>query len=335
MTTRRLLAAFALTAVLGAGAACVSAESESNPAVRADGSVDLSKVTLRVGDQKGTGAQALLRSAGELDKVPYKITWSQFTSGPPLLESANAGAVDIGGVGNAPPVFAAAAQSKIKIVSAYKAGLSGQAVVVPKGSAIKSPAELRGKKIAVAKGSSSHYHLLTVLTKAGVDFSEIQAQYLQPADALAALSTGRVDAWAIWDPYTAQAEQKEGARILVDGKGYLPGDSVFVAGDKALEDKARAAALRDFVARIRRAHTWVNSHPEEWARAYAQLTGLPYEVTLAAVKRDPYTDHPIDAATIAGEQQVADAFADAKLIPGEVKMADFIDTRFNDLHGSS
>jgi sulfonate transport system substrate-binding protein len=329
MISRRLFVALALTAV--AGTACGSGEAASNPAVRSDGSIDLSKVTLRVGDQKGTGAQALLKSAGELRNVPYKITWSQFTSGPPMLESINAGAVDVGGVGNAPPVFAAAAGSEIKIVAAYRAGLSGQAIAVPPGSAIKSQAELRGKKIAVAKGSSAHYHLLTVLTKAGLGLTDVQPQYLQPADALAALSTGRVDAWAIWDPYTAQAERQENARILVDGNGYLPGDSFIVAGEKALDDKARTAALRDFVGRIQRAHKWVNKHPEEWARAYAQLTGLPYEVTLVAVKRDPYVDHPIDAKVIAGEQQVADAFSAAKLIPGKVKMSDFIDSRFNDL----
>lgn len=330
---RRAALAFALTAALVAAgtAACGSGTSARDQAIRADGSVDLSKVTLRVGDQKGTGAQALLESAGELKNVPYKIAWPQFTSGPPLLESINAGAVDIGGVGNAPPVFAAAAGSRIKIVSSYRAGLSGQAIVVPKDSAIKSPADLRGKKIAVAKGSSAHYHLLTVLTKAGVGFSDIQAQYLQPADALAALSTDRVDAWAIWDPYTAQAQRQGGARILVDGNGYVQGDAFFVAGEKALADKAKAAALRDFVARIQRAHAWVNTHQRPWATAYARLTGLPYDVTLAAVQRDPYTDHPIDASVVGGEQQVADAFAAAKLIPGKVDMADFVDDRFNDI----
>jgi sulfonate transport system substrate-binding protein len=329
----RLLTALGLAAALVT--ACGSAESAGDPAVRADGSIDLTKVTLRVGDQKGTAAQALLQSAGALKNVPYKITWSQYTSGPPMLEAVNAGAVDVGGVGNAPPVFAAAAGSKIKIVESYRAGLSGQAILVPKGSAIKSPAELRGKKIAVAKGSSAHYHLLTVLTKAGLAFSDVQPQYLQPADALAALATHRIDAWAIWDPYTAQAEETEGARILVDGNGYLAGDSFIVAGDRALEDKGRAAALRDFVGRIQRAHAWVNTHPAPWARAYAQLTGLPYEVTLTAVKRDPYRDHPINAATIAGEQRVADAFAAAKLIPGKVEMTAFIDSRFNDLHANS
>lgn len=330
MTSRRLLAAaLAVTAALLT--ACGGGDSAPD-AVRADGSVDLSKVTLRIGDQKGTGTQALLEAAGELKDIPYKIEWSQYTSGPPMLEAINAGAVDIGGVGNAPPVFAAAAGSKIKIVSAYRVGTSGQGIVVPKDSSLQSPNDLRGKKIAVAKGSSAHHHLLSVLTKAGLTFADIEPQYLQPADALAALTTGRVDAWAIWDPFTAQAQKQADARILVDGKGYVQGDAFYVAGDKALGNTASAAALRDLLDRIKRAHTWVNGNTEPWARTFAQLTGLPYEVALLSVSREPYVDHPLDDATIAAEQRVADGFADAGLIPKRVTITDFVDTRFNDLY---
>ncbi|WP_378731025.1 ABC transporter substrate-binding protein [Nocardia brasiliensis] len=330
MKAGRLLLATALALVATIGTACGSDKSD-DAAVRADGSIDLSQVTVRAGDQKGTGLQALLTAAGELATTPYKITWSQYQSGPPMLEAINAGAVDLGGVGNAPPVFAAAAKSAIKIVSAYQAGKAGQGIVVPKESPLRTPEELRGKKIAVAKGSSAHAHLLAVLSKAGITWDEIEPQYLQPPDALAALSTGRVDAWAIWDPYTAQAEQQSNARILVDGNGYVTGDAFYVAGAKALGNKATAAALRDLLARIARAHAWVNEHPEQWAKTYAELTGLPYDVILAVVERGPYHDHQLDAATIAAEQGVADAFADAGLIPRKVTISDYTDTRFNDL----
>ncbi|WP_280332784.1 ABC transporter substrate-binding protein [Nocardia wallacei] len=328
MISRRLFAALALTALVAT--ACGTDDGE-DAAVRADGSVDFSQVTLRLGDQKGTGLQALLESAGELKSVPYRIEWSQYTSGPPMLEAINSGAVDFGGVGNSPPIFAAAAKSAVKIVSAYRAGTAGQAVLVPKDSPLRAPADLKGKKVAVAKGSSSHHHLLTVLDKNGLSFDDIQPQYLQPADALAALSTGRVDAWAIWDPYTAQGQSQTGARILVDGTGYVNGDAFFIAGNKALESKSRTEAIRDLLGRIQRAHAWADQHPEQWAQTWGQLTGLPTEVTLVAAKRDPYEDHPLDAATIDAEQLVADAFTEAKLIPNKVRVADFVDTRFNDL----
>ncbi|WP_227984971.1 ABC transporter substrate-binding protein [Nocardia spumae] len=329
MIPRRLLLAVAVVAVVAT--ACGSSDSD-DAAVRPDGSVDLSQVTLRIGDQKGTGLQALLDAAGELRSAPYKIEWSQYTSGPPMLEAINSGAVDFGSVGNSPPVFAAAAGSDIKIVSAYRSGTAGQAILVPKDSPLRAPADLRGRKIAVTKGSSAHHHLLTVLDRNGLSFKDIQPQYLQPADALAALSSGKVDAWAIWDPYTALGQIQEKARILADGNGYINGDSFTVAGTKALASTSRTAAIRDVLARLQRAHEWADQHTDQWAQTFARISGIPLDVSTLAASRDPYRDHSLDTSAIQGEQQVADAFAEAGLIPKKLTMTDFIDTRFNDLY---
>ncbi|GLW12218.1 ABC transporter substrate-binding protein [Microtetraspora sp. NBRC 13810] len=327
MRSRRITA---LVAALILTVSACGGETGGSEAVRADGSVDLGKVTLRIGDQKGTGLQALLKAAGQLDGLPYKVTWSQFTSGPPILEAINAGSLDFGAVGNAPPVFAAAAKSKITIVGVAEKGLGGQAIVVPPGSPIKTPADLRGKAIAVAKGSSANFHLLAVLSKEGLTFADIKPQYLQPPDALAAFSSGKIDAWAIWDPYTAQAESQAKARILVDGEGYANGFEFQITGQEALADKAKAEALGDYVSRIRKAHTWANSHPDEWAKVFSELSGLPEPVVAAAVRRGGFTDLPLDDQVIAREQQVADAFSQAKLIPGTVRIADIVDRRYND-----
>ncbi|WP_406315673.1 ABC transporter substrate-binding protein [Streptosporangium sp. NBC_01639] len=314
--------------LLAATAACGGA-GEADDAVHADGSADLSQVTLHVGDQKGTGLQALLTAAGQLDGLPYKVSWAQFTSGPPILEAINAGSVDFGAVGNAPPVFAAAAGSKISIVGVAEKGIGGQAVLVPPDSPIKIPADLRGKRVAVAKGSSANFHLLAVLRKAGLSFADIQPQYLQPPDALAAFSEGKIDAWAIWDPYTAQAEAQTKARILVDGDGYVNGFEFQIAGKDALADTARSAALGDWVARIRRAHSWANDHSDEWAKVYSRLTGLDPAVVGVSVKRSSYKDLKLAGDVVTREQLVADAFNEAKLVPVPVTIADIIDTRFD------
>ncbi|TDD79704.1 ABC transporter substrate-binding protein [Actinomadura rubrisoli] len=319
------LAATALAAACGGGG-----DDARNAAIGADGRIDLSKVTLKIGDQKG-GQHALLGAAGELDGVAYRTEWKQFTSGPPLLEAVNAGAVDFGAVGNTPPVFAAAARSKIKIVAAADIGLTGQAVLVPKDSPIRTPADLKGKRIAAAKGSSAHYHLLTVLRKAGLTFKDIQPQYLAPPDALAAFSTGKLDAWVIWDPYTAQGEAQAGGRILVDGTGYTTGYNIIVASGRTLKDKAKEAALRDYLARQRRALVWATTHVKEWAAVWAKDTGLPVAVAEVAARRRAATLIKLDGRFVQNEQQVADAFQGQGLIPGKVTMADFVDTRFNDL----
>jgi sulfonate transport system substrate-binding protein len=325
----RALRTLALAVLLIAATACGAGAAETGAGSGSGGSAN-GKVTLRVGDQKGTGLQALLQASGQLKDLPYAITWSQFTSGPPILEAINAGSVDLGAVGNAPPVFAAAAGSRIMIVGVAEKGVGGQAIVVPPGSPIKTPADLKGKRIAVAKGSSAHFHLLSVLKKEGLAFSDITPQYLQPPDALAAMSAGRIDAWAIWDPYTAQAQEQVKARILVDGTGYVNGYEFQITGEDTLADSARAKALGDLVARIRTAHTWANGHPAEWAAVFGKLTGLPPAIVTTSIARNRYTDLKLDASVITREQQVADAFSTAGLIPGTVRIADITDDRFSE-----
>jgi sulfonate transport system substrate-binding protein len=323
-TTRTALTLAGLVALT----ACSSA-SGNQEAVREDGSVDLSKVTLRVGDQKG-GSQALLEAAGKTDDLPYDVTWKSFTSGPPLLEALNAGAIDVGGVGNTPPLFAAAAKSDISVVSAATMGGKGDAIVVPKGSALTSVAQLKGRKVAVAEGSSANYNLLAQLAEAGLSYDDIEVQNLQPADALAAFSAGHVDAWAIWDPYTAQAELEAGARVLADGSGIVNGFSFQAANPDAVKDKATAAALEDYLTRIAEAQVWSNTHREQWAKVWSKETGLPTAVTRRAVDRRVAQPLGVGDQVVGSEQEMADAFADAGLLPARFDVGDFFSAQFND-----
>ena len=178
----RLPAALALLALIAAG--CSSASAGSGSSSSSSGSkastTDVSQVTLHIGDQAGSGSQALLTAAGLISKLPFKVTWSDFTSGPPMLQAMAGGAVDIGSVGNAPPVFAAAGGDSLAIVGAFQANPLGSALLVPKNSPIHSIAQLKGKRIAVAQGSSADYHLLTVLNKAGLTVHDVTLDYLQP-----------------------------------------------------------------------------------------------------------------------------------------------------------
>ncbi|MFD0021223.1 ABC transporter substrate-binding protein [Streptomyces sp. NPDC058382] len=313
--------------------ACGGATSAST-AANTDGK---GSVTLNIGDQKG-GYEAILRASGELDDLDYRIKWSTFTSGPPLLEAVNAGAVDIGGVGNTPPVFAAGAGSKIAVVGATHGSSAGEAIVVPKDSPLRNPAQLKGKSIAVAQGSSAHFQLISSLKKAGLGISDVKLNYLQPADALAAFSRGKVDAWAIWDPYTSQVLQGGKARVLTTGEGVVNGLGFQVASPAALKESGKSKAIGDLLVRLNRAQAWVFKHPEAWAKVWAKETGLPYEVALDAVKLTAGTRVPvaIDPAAIASEQEIADTFADLKLIPHRFSFKDYVDTRFNrDLPASS
>ncbi len=333
----RLKLAAALTAAALAAAGCSSANSETTtqtagtaPAsTQSAAQADVANVTLHIGDQAGTGSQALLTAAGLIDKLPFKADWSDFTSGPPMLQAMGAGSVDVGGVGNAPPVFAAAGGDQLAIVGALQANPDGSALLVPKGSGIHDVAQLKGKRIAVAQGSSADYHLLTVLTKSGISVHDVTLVYLQPAAGLAALSSGHVDAWDIWSPFIEEGETLDGATAIVTGQGYGSPYSFTVASRAALADPAKAAAIRDYLALIAQAHRWANSHLSAWAAVWAKASGLPLAVMAKAAADDSSVATPVTPAVIASEQQVANAFTASGLIPGHVNFADFVDTAFN------
>ena len=324
---RRRLAPAALLLPLALLLSACGGSSSASTGGDTDGSGSL---TLNVGDQKG-GSEAILRAAGELKNLDYKIKWSTFTSGPPLLEAVNAKAVDIGGVGNTPPVFAAGAGSKITVVAAWHGTSKSDAVLVPNDSKLTSTAQLKGRSVAVAQGSSAHYQLVASLRKAGLSLSDVKVKYLQPADALAAFTSGKVDAWAVWDPYTSQVLKAKQGRILTTGDGVTNGLTFQVAAPGALKDGKKAAAIKDYLERLRRAYTWVSSHEEEWAKVWAKETGLPEDVALDAVQRTNATRVAVavDKPLIASEQEIADTFAELKLIPNKVDFGRFTDTRFN------
>ena len=333
----RLPAALALLALIAAG--CSSASAGSGSTSSSDGSkastTDVSQVTLHIGDQAGSGSQALLTAAGLISKLPFKVTWADFTSGPPMLQAMAAGAVDIGSVGNAPPVFAAAGGDNLAIVGAFQANPLGSALLVPKNSPIHSIAQLKGKRIAVAQGSSADYHLLTVLKKAGLTVRDVTLDYLQPADGLAAVASGHVDAWDIWSPFVEQAEAQDHARLLVSGVGYGSPYSFTVASRGALADPAKAAAIRDYLKLLAQAHAWAATHQAAWAAVWAKATGLPDAIMAKAAKDDAARAVPITPAVVGSEQQVSNAFTTAGLIPGHVDFSKFVDTAFNSTAGGT
>jgi len=325
-----LLCTLFVTACGSSGSSSKSSPTAATAAtVAAAGSQDLSGVTLHIGDQAGTGAEAVLSAAGLLHKLPFKVAWSDFTSGPPMLQAMSAGALDVGGVGDAPPVFAAAGGAKIAIVAALRNDPNSAALVVPKNSPITSISQLKGTKIAVAQGSSADYHLLTVLTKAGLTPHDVSLEYLQPAEGLAALNSGSVAAWDIWSPFIEQAKIENGARILVNGVGYGSNYSYVVASRSALGDSAKVAAIRDYVRLLAQAHAWVNTHSQAWAAQWAKATGLPVNVMTAAADDDTQSATPITSQIVSNEQGLVNAFSTAGLIPNKYDFSQYSYTGFN------
>jgi len=340
---KKLLAISAIAlAGLAATACSSSSSSSSTPTSTASAaaagpssaspssSVNLSSVTLNVGDQKGTGAEAILKAAGLLNTLPFHVNWSDFTSGPPMLEAMASGSVDVGGVGDAPPVFAAAGGEGVVIVGARTVPTGDQdAVVVPKGSPITSIQQLKGKKIAYGSGSSGNYELLTVLTAAGLTTKDVSMVNLQPANALAAFTSGSVDAWAIWPPYVQQVVAQDGAKVLARGPQYGSPYSYEVASKSAVANPQKAAAIQAYLTTLNKAYVWAEKNPDAWGAAWAAATGLPASITDVAATVDSTTPVVVNSAVTTSEQNLVAQFYKAGLIPSAPNMSGFITGQFN------
>ncbi|TGD86379.1 ABC transporter substrate-binding protein [Mycolicibacterium sp. CH28] len=327
---RRLLVALAVLGLLLTG--CVSRQENAGTA-KAPETVPLSELaglTLQVGDQKG-GTESLLRAAGELENLPYQIAFSTFTSGPPQVEAATAGKTDFAITGNTPPIFGAASGAKVKVVSAYNGGGVGDQIVVHADSPITSVSDLRGKSILVGKGSSAHGNVLGQLDKVGLKPADVKLIFLQPADALSAFRAGEADAWAIWDPYTAQAEQQLQVRTIAQAKGVTNGYWFGVASDAALADSKRNTALSDLLVRFAKACKWAQDNPQEWAQKYAAAVGLDPKVAEVSQGRSLRLPAALSDDVVASEQKIADLFASSGQIQSAPDFAKWVDRRYADV----
>jgi len=207
MIDRRQFQLIAAALMLGSGIGARPARADSK--------------TFRVAFQKGAGNLIFLKERGILERklapIGWSVTWTEFQAGPQLLESLNVGATDFGLVGEAPPIFAQAAGADIVYAGYEPASPKNEAIIVPKDSPIRTVADLKGKRVALNKGSNVNYLLVRALEANGLTYHDIVPAYLAPADARAAFERGSVDAWVIWDPYYAAAEIALDARLVVDG----------------------------------------------------------------------------------------------------------------------
>lgn len=281
------------------------------------------KGEVRIGYQK-YGTLTLLKGRGTLEKRLAEqgvgVKWTEFPAGPVLLEGLNVGSIDFGTVGEAPPIFAQAAGANLVYVGNEPASPASEAIVVPKGSSLRTLADLKGKKIALNKGSNVHYLLLKALEKAGVAYADIQPVFLPPADARAAFERGSVDAWAIWDPFLAAAEKQLGARVLADGKGLVANYQFYLASRTYAEKHPEI--LRIVLDEVAKVDDWGRNNPDEVATILSAQTGLSKEVVALAASRYAYGVKPVSVDVIASQQRVADAFSSLKLIPKPIIVKD-------------
>jgi sulfonate transport system substrate-binding protein len=278
----------------------------------------------RVGYQKG-GLLSISKDRAVFEQrlTPLGVQivkWSEFQFGPPMLEAIGAGAVDFGEVGDTPPIFAQAAGGKIVYAAATPA--AQHALLVPEASPIRSLADIKGKKIAVARGSSAHNFTTKLVDKAGLAFTDIEPVYLAPADASAAFTRGAVDAWVIWDPYFALTQQRQKVRVIATTDDVSPSNSFYIANSvfAAKYPKVLLAAI-DELAKI---FDWADHNRDKLAETVAAVIGIDIEAERVAVNRARLGIHTITPDIVAQQQAIADTFLKLGLIPKPIVVRDAV-----------
>ncbi|HKY02037.1 MAG TPA: aliphatic sulfonate ABC transporter substrate-binding protein, partial [Burkholderiales bacterium] len=263
MTLNKTVRRSLLKVLLAFGALAVS----QNPA--------LAEEQLRIGYQK-YGTFILLKGKGTLEKrlapLGIYVRWTEFPAGPQLLEGLNLGAIDVGHAGEAPPIFAQAAGADLVYIGHEPPAPAGEAILVQKDSSIKKISDLKGKRIALNKGSNVHYLLVKALEKNGIDYKDVQVAFLPPADARAAFERGSVEAWVIWDPFQAAAEKQLGARVLVDAKGLAANHQFYLASRTYAQ--RRADVVKIVLEEVAKVDEWSKQNLKEVAGILGTAAGL-------------------------------------------------------------
>lgn len=320
LSRRHLLAGGLSVAGFSALAAC-------SPKSAAPGSLE--DLTLRAATYRGN-LDAFFDAAG-VGQTPYKVAKSEFAGGNLIVEAINAGALDVGGMSEIPPIFVAGAPgNQVRIVAVLQGDVNNQVVLVPKDSPVQAFADLKGKRIGYVKATTSHYILLRLLDEAGLKWTDIKPVALSPQDGLAAFSSGAVDAWVIYGVVVQQA-RAAGARVLRTALGILSGNYLVAAAKPALDDPLKRQAIGDYLGRYAKVAAWANADDARWAQARSAATGVPAALYLREFKERsaPTRLLKISDAAIASQQGVADAFAAAGLIPAKVDVRPLWDDRLS------
>jgi len=251
------------------------------------------------------------------------VQWVEFPAGPQLLEALAVGSLEFGLTGDSPPVFAQAAGKDLLYVGAEPSKPLSSAILVKADSPIKALADLKGRRVALQKGSSAHYLLVRAVDKAGLQWADIQPIYLPPSDARAAFERGSVDAWVIWDPFYAATELDIKPRVLSTGQGLSGNNSFYLASRPFSE--GQPLQLNALLEALTRADALVQGSRKEAAQLISDFSGLSLATVHLFLSRRPVSPvGPLTPAIVSDQQRVADAFLRLGLIPKPVRVADIV-----------
>jgi sulfonate transport system substrate-binding protein len=260
----------------------------------------------------------------ELAKVSpgAAIKWSSFPAGPPINESLAAGQQDVGFVGDTPALVGKAAGLDTSAIALTSDGPKSLAVIIGFESKIASPKELKGKKVAVTKGSYAHHLLALVLEQGGLTFNDVELVNLPVAEIPPAIVAGTIDAGAVWEPILTRYEAQKAVRVLADGTGIKKGLLLIVADNTFLKNRPEQA--KALLKAYKRASDFITNNPKEAAELISGDVNLAPDLLTQVLKRMNYDPaiHDDDVA----EVKKTEAFMRSH---GLIKTAVDVDAFFN------
>jgi len=310
MKKSRWLFLLSLIALVGTLLVACSSESTTSSSKETSSEKEVKQtIEVNIGIQQSIWPILAAKEKGwfeeEFEKVGAKVNWVEFQSGPAYFEAIATDRLDFGRVGNIPVLVGQAADIPFKEIALASSGEKGDAILVPKDSSIKSVADLKGKKVAVAKGSSSYGLLYRALEANEINPDDVEIIQLQPDEAQPAFETGSVDAWVIWEPFQSIQVVKNGAKVIANGLDVNTSSPGFqIVRTKFAEEHPELVEL--YLKVTEKATRWQNENLEEAIDLYAELKDTDKEVIRQVLANSQPSNTPITEEIVEEQQKTTE-----------------------------
>lgn len=288
-----------------------------------------SPITIHAALNGGLNVLQLVKDRGTLEEAlkKYNVTveWSEFASGPPLLESLTAKRVDFSFLGDGAALTGQGAGLDFQNIGLISEGLNFNTLLVRPDSGIKDPTDLKGKKITVVKGTTTHVYLSKFLKQYGLEESDVSVVNLSGADGLAAFQSDQVDALVTIDPSTTQLiDQGEG--IELKPKEPIKAPLTLIVRNEFGE------AYPDIVTEILKVYKataeWQDQNPDEAAVIYGKLKNLDPAFVKVLIAKQNQGLSPISEEIITTQQESADFLLNAEFLRNPIQYRDYVNNTF-------
>lgn len=325
-------AATAGLALVGCGGSSSSSSSETKTEDKASGSgTTYDPVTLKVAFMPNLGSAGTLFSAidqGYFEKFGITVETSQFDAGPAEISAMQSGDIDLAQIGHGAHALCIEGQAKI---FAFDQLSQADCVVANKSKGITKAADLKGKTVAVASGTSSEIILQYVLQDAGLTTGDITLTEMKVDGMTTAMIAGQIDACATWSPNTVTLQEQLKDNYLVLGTNTDYSDKVAFPGSYiCLPDYAEknAEILQRFAAALDMGKVYRAAHIDDVAKLLADKLGLPEDTLLQSTGEGDWqgaADAIGDTDKIVGYYKAQQkVFLDNGRITAEVPVSDYV-----------